>query len=362
MTPVTSSAPFVMRRTPFYNLHVESGGTLCPWQGMEISSHFGSILDEHRSLNEGLGVFDLGYRSFFRLDGPGSTPLLDRAFAQSVGMLSVGGLCQRILLQPDGLVADLVTVCREADNTWLLVLQDSNASWLPELLHGISTDGEYYLEDLSKQYAWAGLAGTRVREFLSCASPEAEALGCGQKTEVLVSGVAVHLWRLKNNYFQMACQPELLEKIIRSWWIAESQPVLCGFASYENWRLENGELRHGLELTRNATPFELGLDSMVELDRDYFPARDALVGMQHKDLEHLLVHFTLDATRIPRSQSPVFCGEEKVGVVCAGGFSPSVKCPMGSAWIRTANVDFDELKVELRRQRYDLRIKKFPLK
>jgi len=351
-----------MRRTPFYNMHLEHKGTFCPWWGMEMPSHFGSILDEHRAINDGVGLFDLGYRSFFRMEGEGSAKLLDGILAQSVSMIAPGEVCQRLLVRPDGTVADWVMVTRETDKSWLLTFQDPESSQVADFIRAVSAGREYWLEDLSKQYAWAGISGARAHEFLLQSSPDSLELDIQRKTEVLMAGVAVHLWRISDDYFQFACQPELLEKIIRSWWALKEPPTLCGFSSYENWRLEKGELRYGQELVKDANPFELGLDEMLELDGENSMARNALIDLQARDLTHLLVYFTLDAMRIPRPQSPVFCGEEKVGVVCAGGFSPILNRPMGSAWIRTENVDFDELKVELHRQRHDLKIRKPPFK
>lgn len=347
---------------------------MVPWNGLAVASHYCSILDEHRAATEDCALFDLGYRAFFKLEGAASADILNtlatldlRAMPFNAGGAE-GSLWQVPLVDADGKLLDLPQVIRQDETSWLLIFSNPQPQKALEQLRaqiaarGNSVAAACTLTDLSHQYAWSALTGAQAENFLktyvsflSCLQPQ-------QVTETLISGVAVLLLKTSENSFEFACQPELLPKIIGEWWAGESHPRLCGWASYENWRLENGLLRHGSELKDGVTPLELGLDALLDLSGGHeFLGRDSLSrAQQQEELQNLLIHFCLEALRLPRRRMPVFCGEKLVGEVCAGGYSPRLRKPIGSAWVRTGEVDFDCLQVEIRRQRYDITIKTPP--
>jgi glycine cleavage system aminomethyltransferase T len=329
-----------------YDLHAEQGGTFSPWRGQEIASHYESILDEHASANDALALFDLGYRSFIRLEGLDASRLLNRLATMDVDGMPTSALCELPLVYPDGTLAELVKLSREKDKAWLMIFENRDAAKVLTWFRQEAEGCECWIDDISQQYAWIGLSGARAMDYLSCSAPTLTNLKPFSMTEALVSGVAARIWRVEDNFFEIACQPELLAKIIRAWWSGSEHPVLCGWASYENWRLEHGELRDGFELKEGVTPFELGLDDKVDFE--------------HAQLKHMLIHFTLAAMRLPRVQSPIFCAGKMVGFVCGGGFSVKLRCPIGSAWVNTDDVDFDQLEVEIRRQRFPLIVRKAP--
>ena len=261
---------------------------------------------------------------------------------------------------PDGTLVDIVRLARQEEQVWLLSFSSPTPTKPLEWIRQEATGHNCWVGDLSQQYAWVSLVGPRAHEYLACGNAAVDQLSPASTMDALIAGVAVRIFRPSKNAFAIACRPELLEKIVHSWWVGEDRPTLCGWGSYENWRLEKGVLRYGYELKEGASLYELALDNKIGLAREHFVGRNALIAQQNETLRQILVHFTLGVQRLPRANMPLYSGERHVGIVCAGGFSPALNQPIGSAWVKTEEVDFDNLSVEIRRQRYPLTIKKPP--
>lgn len=348
------------RRTPLFELHSEYKGSLVPWRGQLLPSHYTSILEEHQAASQDLVMFDLGFRGLARLEGRDAAALINRLATQETLQLEVGRLMEVPFVYPDGTLVDLVRVGREEEQVWLLSFSNPNPKKTFDWIRQEALGCDCWISDVSHQYAWVTLMGPRAYDYLASGSPALEKLEPGCMREALLAGVAAQVFRPGKNQYVVACRPELMEKVVHNWWVGEDRPRLCGWMSYENWRLEKGVLRYELELTEGVNPFELGLDDKIDLSREHFVGRSALIALQRTGLRQMLVYFTLAAMRLPRAGAPVYSGERRVGFICSGGFSPTLRQPIGSAWVSTEDVDFDTLAVELRRQRYEMTIKKPP--
>lgn len=362
MEAVLTQSP-KLRKTPLYDLHTENGGSMTPWLGQAVASHYRSILDEHRCAIDALALFDLGWRPFFQLEGPSSAEILNQFATLDLRSMPIGALWEVPLVNEAGGLMDLPKVVRQEEQSWFLIFANSHPSRIMEALAIAAAQNECAFEDLSRQYAWVGVSGVRAQSFLADGAASLAALKPHQSAEVLLSGVAAQVMLSHENFFEIACQPELLGKMIRAWWSHDDHPQLCGWASYENWQLENGILRYGRELREGVSPFEIGLDKKINLagGHDFLGRKSLQQAQQASTLQGLLIHFYMEALRLPRAQMPIYCNEQRVGGVCAGGYGVRLNRPIGSAWVKTDEVDFDSLHVEIRRQRYPLTIKTPPL-
>lgn len=353
--------PAQLRTTPLYEFEQDQGGWMLPWRGQLMPSHYTSVLEEHMAAHNDLALFDLGYRGLGRVEGRGATALINRLSTVEATEMKIGEMVEVPFVYPDGTLVDLVRMIREEEEMWLLSFASPQPQKIFDWIRQEASGGECWVNDLSAQYAWLGLVGPRAQEYMVCGNPAFERLKPKHITEGLVAGVAAQIFRPSKDFYAIACRPELLPKIVHSWWIGdEERPRLCGWASYENWRMEKGVMRYGYELIDGVSPWELGLDDKIDLSREHFVGRSALIAQQKAGLERLLIHFCLNVARLPRHQAPIYCGERRVGFVCAGGYSPVLRCPIGSAWVETQDVDFDSLTVELRRQRFEITVKRPP--
>ena len=87
-------------------------------------------------------------------------------------------------------------------------------------------------------------------------------------------------------------------------------------------RIEKGLPRTGDELTIEATPFELGMDWMLDLERnDAFIGRDSLINWRDKPLRYRMVSLTIEATDVdPVGGEPIFKNGKYVGYVSSASY------------------------------------------
>ena len=58
-----------LRRTPIYDLHVKLGGRMVPFAGWEMPVVYTSIMDEHQTVRNAAGLFDVTHMGVYRLRG-----------------------------------------------------------------------------------------------------------------------------------------------------------------------------------------------------------------------------------------------------------------------------------------------------
>ena len=90
-------------------------------------------------------------------------------------------------------------------------------------------------------------------------------------------------------------------------------------------RIEAGILGNLTDIDTTITPFQAGLDSIVDLEKDYFVGQKALLN---SDKSTLLFGFKC-SEKTPSSGSVIIHDNEDVGYITAGVDSPTLKCGIG---------------------------------
>jgi aminomethyltransferase len=117
---------------------------------------------------------------------------------------------------------------------------------------------------------------------------------------------------------------------------AHEKLELCGLGARDSLRLEMAYRLYGQDMWDETTPLEAGLGWVVKLDKGDFVGRDALVRQREQGLARKLVGFVLTETGIARHGYPVLQDGRKVGEVTSGTRSPTLKLPIGLAYVPPA--------------------------
>ena len=110
--------------------------------------------------------------------------------------------------------------------------------------------------------------------------------------------------------------------------------VPAGLGARDTLRLEAGLPLHGHELGPGISPLQAGLDWVVRFDKEEFRGRDALLAEQERGLERRLTGLVVEGRRPPREGQTVRHGDEAVGVVSSGNFSPVREQGIALAFLR----------------------------
>jgi aminomethyltransferase len=113
----------------------------------------------------------------------------------------------------------------------------------------------------------------------------------------------------------------------------------AGLGARDTLRLEAGLPLHGHELGPGITPLQAGLSWVVRFDKGDFRGRGPLVAERDRGIRRRLRGLVLDGRQIPRTGYAVQMGEERVGEVTSGNFSPVLERGIALAFLRP---DLDE--------------------
>ena len=131
-----------------------------------------------------------------------------------------------------------------------------------------------------------------------------------------------------------------------------------GPGSMEIRRLEAGILDNKTDIDMSMTPFQAGLGSFVDMNKDNFVGREALV---HAERRRLLYGIKCEGTK-PIMHDRILRNDESVGRVTAGAISPFLKTGIGYVRFDTPG-DWDGQKLLLQSSEgatYDCKITSLP--
>src|SRR5881227_1974680 len=116
------SEPIAPKKTPLYEEHVRLGARMVPFGGWLMPVQYTSIVDEHQTVRNAVGMFDISHMGQFIVSGNGARDWLDTMLTNNVAKLDVGQGQYTFLLNNNGGVIDDLIVYRTGDAEFLLVV------------------------------------------------------------------------------------------------------------------------------------------------------------------------------------------------------------------------------------------------
>src|SRR6187200_2837618 len=115
-----------MKETALTAKHIALGAKMVEFAGFNMPVLYTGINDEHETVRNAVGVFDVSHMGEFILKGPDALDLIQRVTSNDASKLS-GGKAQYSCFpnEKGGIVDDLIVYALE-DGNWMLVVNASN--------------------------------------------------------------------------------------------------------------------------------------------------------------------------------------------------------------------------------------------
>ncbi len=351
-------------RSPLHDEHLRLGARMVPFAGWEMPVQYEGIIDEHRAVRGGCGVFDISHMGQLFVSGGEAPAWLDGMLTGHLSAMAVGGALYTFLLnESGGVIDDLIAYRLEADR-FLLIVNAAKAAedvaWLRSRL-----EGDVALDDRSEAYAAIAVQGS-------------EAAGVGEK---MLAGHGVDApgrnavipfetgggtgYLCGTGYtgeagFELVCPAGAGPGWFRRALEAGATP--CGLGARDSLRLEMGYPLNGSDLSPERTPLAAGLGFFVDLEKGDFVGREALVKQKAEGVAERLAGIEmLDKGPPPRPGYAVLAGGEQVATLCSGGLSPCLGRGIGMAYLPRALSKIDTpLELDIRGRRFAARVAKKP--
>ena len=373
------------KKTPLYDEHVRLGAKIVPFAGWLMPVQYSSIVEEHQTVRNNVGIFDISHMGQFIVDGAAGRQWLNRMLTNNVENLATGAGQYTFLLNENGGIIDDLIVYRIASETFLLVVNaaraDDDFAWLQDHLEVGHASG---LPDRTdrKRDACATMLTSRSANFGAVAvqGPRTAALFdalFGKEIELPARNhiVDVPFGTTNVSVARTGYTGEdgievfsPASDAVKFWRAAleRGKPLgikPCGLGARDTLRLEMCYPLNGSDLSPERNPIEAGLGFFVDLTKPDFVGRDALLKTKQSGPAEKLVPFRMTKKGPPpRPHYAVFRNGERIGEVTSGTLSPSLNWGIGMAYVSSAHAKIGaEIDIEIRGQKFPATVEKKPL-
>ncbi len=357
-----------MKKTPMYDAHLASHAKMVSFHDYLMPLQYDGIISEHLQVRGNAGLFDISHMGCLEVFGGSAFPFIQRLITNDASRLGNNQIIYTPICNEQGGVIDDVFVYRRRENHFMLVVNcantEKNLLWLRKQAAGYQP---LEIRDLAGKVSLIALQGPQSgrmlettlggkldfpkRFFFTDFEWEDARLTISRTGytgedgfEILVDADhAVKLWE------------RFLEKNGKD----GLRPV--GLGARDTLRLEAGLLLYGNDMDETVTPLETTIDWTVKFDKGGFIGRDALLGQKARGIGRKLAGFEMVGRGIPRHGYPVLRGDEIIGKVTSGTFSPSTNKNIGLCLIKPQYTDIGEgIQIQIRDNRITARIVKTP--
>jgi aminomethyltransferase len=332
--------PTTLRRTPLHAAHQAAGARLVPFAGYEMPVQYRSIIEEHRTVRSGVGLFDLSHMGEVLVGGGEALAFARYAVVSDPGALEPGQAQYSMLCAPDGGIIDDLIVYR-TDEGYLVVCNASNRDEVVAHLGALRERGDFdaTIDDRSDRTALIAPQGPRAAELLAGLTDlDLASLGYYRSLRGMVAGIDCLVARTGytgEDGFELFCDarraPALWDALLVAGASLGIRP--CGLGSRDTLRLEAGMPLYGNELDRGVNPYEANLGRVVKLEKGEFVGRAALASVQQSGPRRKLVGLVMRDNAIARHGYPVLVAGQQAGVVTSGTASPTLGTRIAMAYV-----------------------------
>ncbi len=348
-------------KTPLYEKHVELGAKLVDFAGWEMPVTYEGILEEHSAVRTHAGMFDVSHMGEVEVEGPGALAFLQRVLSNDVAAIAVGGAQYSCLCNEEGGVLDDLFTYRLGGDRYLLVTNSANHESDLAWLGRWSRDFDVAVRDVADRYAMLAVQGPHARQIT------ASTLGIELPARMRVAPVqigrrpalACGTGYTGEDGTELLIDPEIAPAIWAE--LLDAGVVPCGLGARDTLRLEVCFHLHGNDLIPERNPIEAGLGWCCKEETGFVGA-EAVARARTEGTAEKLVPFRIEGAGIPRQGNPVFLGEDVVGEVTSGTFSPSLEVGIGMAYLRADLAEpGTEIDIDVRGKRRAARVGSKPL-
>lgn len=319
--------------TPLYATHLAAGAVMTDFAGWQMPLRFSGDRAEHEAVRTAAGLFDLSHMAQIEVHGPQAAQALDAALVSEVSRLSPGRARYTMLVTADGGILDDLIVYRLTEDEFLVIANAANRETVLDQLTVRSAAHQVGIVDRTTTRGLIALQGPRAAEVLSTLTDaDLTDLRYYASKSVEIAGIPVLLARTGytgEDGFELSSAAVSAADLWQALLDAgqDAGVIPCGLASRDSLRLEAGMPLYGNELSCEITPYDVGMNRLVHLDRE-FVGQEALAARADRPPRYHLVALHGAGRRAARAGYPVYLAGEQIGEITSGILSPTLGHPI----------------------------------
>jgi aminomethyltransferase len=356
-----------MKNTALTQKHISLGAKIVPFAGYNMPVSYSGLNDEHTTVRNAVGVFDVSHMGEFILKGEHALALIQKVTTNDASVLVDGKAQYSCLPNNSGGIVDDLLVYRIDEKTYMLVVNASNIEKDWNWIKQHNTFG-VDMQDISEKTSLLAIQGPKglatLQKLTAINLSDIPYYSFVKGTFFGIDNVVIsNTGYTGAGGFEIYFENEFAEKIWDAIFEAGKEfgikPI--GLGARDTLRLEMGFCLYGNDIDDTTSPIEAGLAWITKFNKDFinkaFIEKQKLEGVSKK-----LVGFEMVDRGIPRHDYQVVDANGNIiGKVTSGTQSPSLNIAIGLAYVNKefAKVD-SEIFIVIRDKPIKAKVSKIP--
>jgi len=356
-----------IKHIPLEAVHQQLGAKMVPFAGYNMPVRYTSDLDEHQTVRNGVGIFDVSHMGEFHVKGPQARNLIQHVSANDAALLYDGRVQYSYLPNEQGGVVDDLLIYQLSPVEFMLVVNASNIEKDWEWINRHNTfDAQLInISDETCLFAVQGPLAAQALQPLTNADLAGMQYYTFAKTNfageanVIVSATGY----TGAGGFEIYVANEQAERVWNAIMEAGApygiKPI--GLGARDTLRLEMGYCLYGNDIDDLSCPMEAGLGWVTKFSKDFIRA-EALKAKKERGIDRKLVGFEMIDRGIPRAHYELADADgNRLGEVTSGTQSPTLGKGIGLGYVPAAySKPGSELFVNVRGRLLKAQVVKLP--
>ena len=315
------------KQTFLHDKHVALGARMVDFAGWHMPVQYSSIIEEHKTVRENVGLFDVSHMGEMIVYGEDALPYLNKLVPQDITKLVdlKAAYCQ-LTNKHGGIIDDLI-IYKLEDNKYLIIANasriDEDLNWMVRNKTGFNVE----IINESHNYSLLAVQGPKACELIkSIGVDELPSFFAIKRGEIF----NINLWISRTGYtgedgVEILVKNEfseyLWDKLLEAGKEYGIKPI--GLGARDTLRLEAALHLYGNDLSEDTTPIEAGLAWSVAKDKtaDY-NGKKVIMNQLKEGINKKLIGLKMLDKNIARHGYEVYYNNEKIGEITSGGISP----------------------------------------
>src|SRR5665647_2012038 len=297
-----------MKNTPFTQKHIALGAKMAEFAGYNMPISYSGINDEHATVRNNAGVFDVSHMGEFILKGNHALDLIQRVTSNDASKLTNGRAQYSCFPnEKGGIIDDLIVYCIEENKSYMLVVNASNIekdwNWLKK-----NNKGNVEMHNISDKTCLLAIQGPNATKIIQPLT-DIDIMNLKYYTfvkgkfagvdNVLISATGYTGSGGVEIYFEdkEGAADIIWDKIFEAGNPLGLKPI--GLAARDTLRLEMGYCLYGNDIDDTTSPLEAGLGWITKFTKD-FTAKEAIEELKEEGIPQKLVGLEMMERGIPR--------------------------------------------------------------
>lgn len=358
-------------KTPLHQWHVDHHGRMVEFAGWSMPVQYTSIIDEHLQTRNSIGMFDVSHMGRLYFSGTKVAEFLDGLTTRRVAGVDTGKIRYSLMTNESGGILDDVLVYHLPDLNgkpfYMMVVNASNrakiVTWLNEHQSGTDIQIDDRTETSAMIAVQGPLANDAIKE-LSDFAPDSLAYYTGTTTRICGKEAILS----RTGYTgEDGCEIIIRGEDAQLIWdevfklAAAKGGGAAGLAARDTLRLEAGMPLYGHELNEATNPAQTDLRFAIQMKGREFVGRSSIAEARNNSELWIRTGLELEGRRAAREDCKVFQGEQAVGVVTSGSYTPTLQKSISMAYIHPEYRELGTaLSVDIRGKLHKATVVKIP--